>query len=190
MKTSWGRWVSWGALGGAAVLVGAAAAGRVNHRSGGLVVLRDLLDHGLGFMTSALVLFLVAMVLLRWNVWVRTVLAGLAGCLLLLSVPVWIMAEDAPAEIRSEPAPGRPDRRLVVEEGRAMIDPFWYVSVDEGSGLTTRRWHVAFVDGDWNSLREVSWESADRLRVVTGTESHLILISESGRPDRTVDDGH
>ncbi|MGV9268609.1 hypothetical protein ACWDRR_28525 [Kitasatospora sp. NPDC003701] len=168
-------------------LVVAAMAGRVGRRPGGLVFLQEWFDEPLLFGTLVLALLLVALVFVRWKVWVRSVLGTVVLTLGLGTVPIWILADD-PVTTRTEAAPGRTDRRLVVKEGAAMIDPLWWIYVDEGSGLGRRRWPVAFVNGDWNALREISWVGPDRLRLVTDRESRLIRVGTDGRPERTVDD--
>lgn len=72
----------WGALGGAAALVGAAVVGRSNRRSGGLLVAQQRLDEPLLFGTSALALLIVALVFSPWPSWVRGGLPGTdrTGC--------------------------------------------------------------------------------------------------------------
>ncbi|MFB7470849.1 hypothetical protein [Kitasatospora sp. NPDC056184] len=194
MRTSWRRWVSWGALGLAAVLVGAAALGRANRGSGGLLVLRQWLDHSALFGTLVLVLVFVGVLTARWNLWARIVLGGVTGVFLLGAALVWVffgwLLTDGERVIHSETAPERTDRRLVVEEGHAMIDPYWIVSVDEGSGLGKRRWHLAYVNGDWQGRPEVVWDGPDRIRLVKMKETVLIGIGPDGAPDRTADDAY
>ncbi|MFJ9947282.1 hypothetical protein [Kitasatospora sp. NPDC091207] len=170
-----------------AALMAAAMAGRVGRRPGGLVVLQEWFDEPLLLGTSILVLLFVALVFVPWRIWIRSVLGTVVLTLGLGTVPLWIFADD-PVTTRTEAAPGRTDRRLVVKEGAALIDPLWWVYVDEGAGLGTRRWPVAFVNGDWNSLREISWAGPDQLRLVTDHESHLIRVRADGRPERTVVD--
>ncbi|AUY52352.1 hypothetical protein [Streptomyces sp. CB01881] len=192
MTIGWDRWVMWGALGGSAALAGAAVAGRVNARSGGLLVLREWLDDPLLFGTSALVLLFVALVLGRSHGWFRSALGAVVLTLIVGSVPLWLLAgvfSDDPRTTRTEAAPGRPDRRLVVKEGTAGFgpDPYSYVYVDDGSGLGVRRWQVA--DIDRHGIKELAWDGPDQLRLVTGLgRTHLIRIAADGRPSPTVDE--
>ncbi|MFE7189903.1 hypothetical protein [Kitasatospora sp. NPDC057541] len=74
MRISRGRWVSWGALGLAAALAGAAVLGRVNSGSGGLLVLRDRLDHPAFLGRPVLALFFGGVLFSRWWLPVRIVL--------------------------------------------------------------------------------------------------------------------
>ncbi|WP_395296715.1 hypothetical protein ACF9IK_27155 [Kitasatospora hibisci] len=195
MAAKWDRWVMWGALGGAGALMVAAVTGRVNSRSGGLLILREWLDRPLLFGTLALALFLVALVSSRGKVWARSVLGAVAVTLAVGAVPLWFLSgalSDDHRTTRNEAAPGRPDRRLVVQEDTAGFgpDPLFWVYLDEGTGLGTRRWDVAYVDGDANGIKELGWAAPDQLRLVTEQGTHLIRIAGNGRPDRTVEDRH
>lgn len=75
-----------------------------------------------------------------------------------------------------------------------MIDPLWWVYVDEGWGPAARRWQVGFFNGDVSShgLTEASWAGPDRIRLVTGdvgvdARTHYIdLDPDTGRPLRTL----
>ncbi|MFB7618473.1 hypothetical protein [Kitasatospora sp. NPDC056181] len=192
MTIGWDRWVMWGALGGSATLAGAAVVGRVNARSGGLLVLREWLDEPLLFGTSALVLLFVALVLGRSHGWFRSALGAVVLTLIVGSVPLWLLVgafSDDLRTTRTEAAPGRPDRRLVVKEGTSGLgpDPYSYVYVDDGSGLSVRRWQVA--DIDRHGIKELVWVGPDQLRLVTGLgRTHLIRIADDGRPSPTVDE--
>lgn len=179
----WERRVLVGALGGVAGLAVAGLVGRVNRRSGGLALLREWFDHPLLFGTLMLPLLFVALVLATWPVWLRSVLGVVTVVPGLATVPFWLFS-DHRATTSDEAAPGRPDRRVVVVEGHAMIDPLYWVYVEEGEGLARRRWEVAFLNGDWNGLNEVAWDGPDRLRLVVDHRPHLIGIAEGGRPER------
>ncbi|MFD0346921.1 hypothetical protein ACFQ0M_14395 [Kitasatospora aburaviensis] len=109
------------------------------------------------------------------------------------TVPLWFLSGVFSGDhrtTRTEAAPGRPDRRLVVQEDTAGFgpDPLFWVYLDEGTGLATRRWDVAYVNGDANSIKELGWAAPDQLRLVTEQGTHLIRIAGNGRPDRTVED--
>lgn len=112
-----------------------------------------------------------------------------------LGVPVMFMATalaglaGGEEQTRSLAAPGREDRRLIVEEGAAMIDPVWCVYVHEGAWPRERRFAVGCFNGDNpdNELREAVWTGPDRIRMTTAEgEVHEVTVAPGGRPDRTV----
>ncbi|WP_457034259.1 hypothetical protein [Kitasatospora sp. P5_F3] len=83
-------------------------------------------------------------------------------------------------------APGRADRELVVEKDRDF-EPYVRIYVEQGSGLTARRWKVGAVSGD--DLVGVEWDGPDRIKVTTAPgkerEVQLIELAPDGAP-RTV----
>ncbi|MEU7292639.1 hypothetical protein AB0A76_05440 [Streptomyces exfoliatus] len=85
-------------------------------------------------------------------------------------------------------APGGAERYLVVEEGAAMIDPLWRVSVVDGSGLGAHHWPAGFFNGDAadHALLDVSWAGPDALRFTTvdGTVTTVRLDPGTGKPER------
>ncbi|MCG6492973.1 hypothetical protein [Kitasatospora sp. A2-31] len=193
MAAKWDRRVMWGALGGAGALMVAAVTGRLNRRSGGLLVLREWLDRPLLFGMLVLALLFVALVSSRGKVWARSALGAVVVALAVGTVPLWLLSGVLSGDrrtTRDEAAPGRPDRRLVVQQDTAGFgpDPLFWVYLDEGTGLGTRRWDVAYVNGDADSIRELGWTAPDQLRLVTEQGTHLIRIAGNGRPDRTVED--
>ncbi|MFE2168193.1 hypothetical protein ACFXB3_24510 [Streptomyces sp. NPDC059447] len=126
--------------------------------------------------------------------------ARLALCttLLVLGIPFLLLAglvsvlSGLSWETKSEAAPGRSDRQLVVERGTAMIDPFWYVYVDQGSLPLARRWAVGYFNGDDpdDELREAVWTAPDRIRMTTtGGEVLWVTVAPDGRPDRLASPG-
>ncbi|RSS35258.1 hypothetical protein [Streptomyces sp. WAC08241] len=183
----------------AGCLVLAGAVGRWAGRDGGLLWVARLFDHPLLFGLLVLGLLAAALMVAVRSLVVR-VLTGVAlGLALLASFPfVLFAAFGAASETSDTAAPGRDDRSLVVEEGADMIDPLWWVYVDEGRGPMKQRWRVGYFNGDAaeNSLVEAVWDGPDRVRLVTGyaedgTERvHLVdLDHETGRPLRTVTRG-
>ncbi|MFB8238714.1 hypothetical protein ACFC58_19385 [Kitasatospora purpeofusca] len=78
----------------------------------------------------------------------------------------------------------------MVHEGASTIDPRWWVSVDEGSGLTAQRWPVGFFAGvnALNALASAEWDGPDRIRLVTrrGEVFVVALDPATGRPERRV----
>ncbi|MFF6872156.1 hypothetical protein ACIPQA_11815 [Streptomyces sp. NPDC090109] len=180
----------------AGCLVLAGAVGRWAGRDGGLLWAARLFDHPLLFGVLVAGLLAAALIVAVRRLVVR-VLTGVAlGLVLLASFPFFLFgAFGAASETSDTAAPGRDDRSLVVEEGADMIDPLWWVYVDEGWGPTKQRWRVGHFNGDAaeNALVEAAWEGPDRVRLVTGfaedgTERvHLIdLDRQTGRPLRTV----
>ncbi|MEU2508598.1 hypothetical protein ABZ621_28320 [Streptomyces sp. NPDC007863] len=88
-------------------------------------------------------------------------------------------------------APDGVDRSVRVEEGLAVIDTIWRVSVIDGSGPGARHYPVAFFNGDSadDGLAEVVWDGPDALRFVLG-EGEVITVRldpETGRPEREVE---
>ncbi|WP_432116390.1 hypothetical protein [Streptomyces sp. S1] len=180
----------------AGCLVLAGAVGRWAGRDGGLLWVARLFDHPLLFGVLVAGLLAAALIVAVRHLVVR-VLTGVAlGLVLLASFPFFLFgAFGAASETSDTAAPGRDDRSLVVEEGADMIDPLWWVYVDEGWGPTKQRWRVGHFNGDVaeNALVEAAWDGPDRVRLVTGyaedgTERvHLIdLDRQTGRPLRTV----
>ncbi|WP_030557019.1 hypothetical protein [Streptomyces exfoliatus] len=85
-------------------------------------------------------------------------------------------------------APDGADRYVVVEEGSAMIDPLWRVSVVDGAGLTARHWNVGTFNGDAADgvLAKVAWSGPDTL-VVTSGEGEVTTVRldpSTGKPER------
>ncbi|MFG2642420.1 hypothetical protein ACGFYP_15805 [Streptomyces sp. NPDC048370] len=165
-------------------------------RDGGLVLVAKVFHHPLLFGVLVVGLLTAAVFVGVRNLLVR-ILAGVAAGLALLAAFPFFLLASLPEETSDRTAPGRPDRHLVIEEGSAMIDPLWWVYVDEGWGPTQRRWKVGYFNGDdyTNGLYEASWAGPDRIRLVTGdpedeTQVHLIdLDPETGRPLRTLSMG-
>ncbi|MFD9030354.1 hypothetical protein ACFVZW_04175 [Streptomyces sp. NPDC059567] len=187
-----------------ALLILAGAAGRHADRDGGLLVVAKVFHHPLLFGLLVWAALTTAVFMAFRNLIVRILAGTISALLALAALPFVLFASfGAAEETKDTAAPGRTDRHLVIEEGSAMIDPLWWVYVDEGSGLTKRRWHVGYFNGDdpANGLAEASWAGPDRIRLVTGdpesepesedgTQTHFIdLDPETGRPLRTVERG-
>ncbi|MFE5899752.1 hypothetical protein ACFQ67_20460 [Streptomyces sp. NPDC056488] len=180
----------------AGCLVLAGAVGWWADQDGGLLWAARLFHHPFVFGVLTGALLTAALIVAVRNLFVR-VLAGVAfGLALVMTLPVFLLVFlDRPREASDTAAPGRDDRSLVIVEGSAMIDPLWWVYVDEGWGPMTRRWKVGYFNGDAaeNALVQATWEGPDRVRLVTGyaedgTEQvHLVdLDHETGRPSRAV----
>ncbi|MGW5852727.1 hypothetical protein ACWFQ8_33270 [Streptomyces sp. NPDC055254] len=95
--------------------------------------------------------------------------------------------------LKTEAAPGRVDRRLVVvSRSTFSIDPVWCVYVDQGDPPLERRWSVGCFNGDSeeNALADTVWTAPDRIRMTTeGGAVHEVTIALRGRPDRVVSVG-
>ncbi len=92
-------------------------------------------------------------------------------------------------ETQRVPAPGGGERAVRIEQGAAMIDPLWRVSVVEGSGLTARSHPVASY-GEPTGFHAVAWDGPDAVLLTDddGT-TRITLDPATGAPDRTVDAG-
>ncbi|MFI5534074.1 hypothetical protein ACIA8O_36610 [Kitasatospora sp. NPDC051853] len=186
------------AVWGPAVLAGGLALGAVAAhlaaRDGGLVVVRSL-DRP--FLAFVLVAALTVAALLTGVRSLRgRIIVGLGTFVVaLLCVPVAMIGimDGGRTESLRRAAPGQGDRTLVVETGHAMIDPLWWVSVEQGSGLTARRWHVGYFNGDavGNEMVEAAWDGPGRIRLTTGDGAvHLVELATNGRPRTTVSRGY
>jgi hypothetical protein len=176
----------------ALALAAAVPVGRWASRSGGLLVLARTLDHPLLLAAAVSAVLIAAAIVGTRRLWIRVVVvlpavvAGLAAPS--LAVLLTLLAGDSHVTI-DKVAPGKADRRLVVEQGSTTLEPVWWVYVDEGGWPVTRRWNVGYFNGDAvsNELVDASWLAADRLRLVTRSgRVHVVALSADGRPARTV----
>ncbi|MFE1874541.1 hypothetical protein ACFW9N_27280 [Streptomyces sp. NPDC059496] len=183
------------ALVAGALVAGALAACLWGGSDGGLVVLGKVRGHFVTTCWLALAALIAAALL-----GVRKPATRLAVALPLavLGVPVLIIATLLAlltgGDVRTQDlaSPDRDDRRLVIEQGLAGIDPVWTVYVHQGSGLLERRWTVGSFNGDapYYALLETVWKAPDRIRMTTGGgEVHEVTLAPGGRPDRTVSAG-
>ncbi|MFF4012846.1 hypothetical protein [Streptomyces sp. NPDC001717] len=194
--TRYRRPSAWGLLALAVVLAAAVViAFRQDRGSGGLTLLAGVGDYPVVLGWVALISLTGALLLGMAKSTARLVLCTtllvlgipsllLAGIVSMLAGPTW--------ETKSEAAPGRSDRRLVVEQGAAMIDPLWYVYVDQGTWPLEHRWAVGHFNGDAtdNELREAVWTAPDRIRMTTtGGEVFEVTVTPGGRPDRIASAG-
>ncbi|WP_354644509.1 hypothetical protein [Kitasatospora camelliae] len=190
------RWVGPGLLGVAACLLLELALGAWSRRSGeGLVILALPFEHPAvfgGLLLAALVGAAVAGNLSPFLRVTTLLLACLVGVGPLPMALLGLALGDGEEVTADRAAPGRPDRHLVVEEGMAMIDPYWNVYVEDGSWPTERRWRVGYFNGDAgaNALVGAEWDGPDRIRLTTGDkEVHLVDLTPAGRPSRTLSRG-
>lgn len=180
-----------------AVVLGAAAvAGLMSGGEGALVLLLGLGEYVLllgwlvlAALTGAVLLGLTGSSL---RVPLVTVLLGLGVPALLLGGLASAVFGGSDQEVKTESAPGRSDRRLVVMARSATLDPVWCVYVRQGKQPLERRWSVGCFNGDSedNALSETVWTAPDRIRMTTkGGAVHEVTIAPGGRPDRIVSVG-
>ncbi|MFD3531697.1 hypothetical protein [Streptomyces sp. NPDC058664] len=140
--------------------------------------------------------FLVAVLLLGTAVRLLTERAAirrrvLAVCAAAVIGTVWFLMVVFPMssggfeETDRKAAPGGADRYLVVEQGSAMIDLIWRVSVVDGSGLGAHHWRAGSFD-EARGLVDVVWAGPDALRFTTvdGTVTTVGLDPRTGKPER------
>ncbi|MFA7767660.1 hypothetical protein [Streptomyces sp. NRRL S-448] len=180
----------------AAALVAAALAAYLwGGSNGGLVVLGQVRGHVVAMGWVTLVALIGAVLLGARKPATRLVLGlpvAVLGVMVMSLATLLTLLDGGQEQTRSLKAPGQDDRRLVVEEGAAMIDPLWYVYVHQGSWPRERRWAVGYFNGDAtdNELREAVWTAPDRIRLTTsGGVVHEVTVAPDGRPDRTVSAG-
>ncbi|WP_030545594.1 hypothetical protein [Streptomyces exfoliatus] len=176
----------------AVVLGVAAVAGLESGDEGALILLLRLREHvlllgwlTLGALTGAVLLGL-AKASLR---------VPLAAMLLVIGVPTLLIGGWASAfggsdeTVKTESAPRRGDRQLVVMARSGILDPVWCVYVHQGNPPMERRWTVGCFNGDSaaNALSDTAWTAPDRIRMTTeGGVDHYVTIAPDGRPDRIV----
>ncbi|MFI5801790.1 hypothetical protein [Streptomyces sp. NPDC051561] len=188
---------AWWLLGLAVFLAVGTAFGRLAARDGGLLLVAQVFHHPIA-LPMLIVGVLAGAVHLRFQrPPVRSVAAAtavLASAAGLVLVPFRAFSGLGPEVTSVQEAPGRSDRRLVVEEDSISIDPVWRVYVDEGSGTSQRRWRVGRLHGDDpnDGLTEASWADPGTVLVVTGDGRHHLvpLTPDDGRPARTLSRGY
>ncbi|WP_314249606.1 hypothetical protein [Streptomyces sp. DSM 40907] len=162
---------------------------------GGLIVLGKVRGHFVTMGWLALVALTGAVLLGARKLATRLALGlpvAVLGVMVMSLATMLALLDGGQEQTRSLKAPGRDDRRLVVEEGSAMIDPLWYVYVHQGSWPLERRWAVGYFNGDFtdNELREAAWTAPDRIRLTTsGGAVHEVTVTPGGRPDQVVSAG-
>ncbi|MFB7345096.1 hypothetical protein [Streptomyces hydrogenans] len=180
-----------------AVVLGAAAvAGLEPGGEGALVLLLELQKYVLllGWLALAALTGALLLGLTKSSLRVPLVIG-----LLVIGAPTLLLGGLASAmfggsdeEVKTESAPGRSDRQLVVVERGGSLDPVWCVYVRQGSRPLERRWSVGCFNGDSedNALSETVWATPDRIRMTTeGGAVHEVAIAPGGRPDRVVSVG-
>ncbi|WP_405941383.1 hypothetical protein [Streptomyces sp. NBC_00207] len=177
------------------VCAAAVVAGIEAGDEGGLVLLTELQAHivPLGWLAVAALTGATLLGLAR-----SPLRLPLVTALLVVGVPMMLLASFVSATFgasiaqeKTEPAPGRGARRLVVERDRDL-DPVWHVYVVQGNRPLERRWSVGSFGGrsDAHALRETVWTAPDRIRMTTREGAvHEVTVTPGGRPDRVVSAG-
>ncbi|MEU5879238.1 hypothetical protein [Spirillospora sp. NPDC047279] len=180
-----------------AVVLGAAAvAGLVSGDEGALILLLRFREHVVlvGWLTLAALTGAALLGLTKSSL--RLLLVTL---LLIIGAPTLLLGGLASAmfggsdrEVKTESAPGRGDRRLLVVARSSSLDPVWCVYVQQGNPPLERRWSAGCFNGDSedNALSETAWTAPDRIRMTTkGGTVHEVTIAPGGRPDRVISVG-
>ncbi|MFF2149097.1 hypothetical protein [Kitasatospora sp. NPDC058190] len=169
------------ALGALALLTLLGAAGDYSAGSGGLLVLREWFDRPLLLFTVALPLLLVVLYCVTWRAWIRVVLGVGVMLAAAATVPLWLFL-DAPQATATQKAPNRSDRRIVRQEQAGMLSTAQWIFVDQGTGLTTRRWQIAYADFRVDDSIDAAWDGPDRIRLTYGSWTKVIDLATDGRP--------
>jgi hypothetical protein len=160
---------------------------------GNLVLLDRLLSHPLVFLPVALGLLLTSTATARaLPGWAKFVLA--TPQMLLAPVALWLLFLSLPDMGSSTvPAPDGRAYQAVTEEGGAVIDPIWYVSIRQTSGILARAWEVGCLSGDdpANALDGVRWDGPERLIIQTSDRGRVVVdvSPTTGHPVRIQDPG-
>ncbi|RSS43423.1 hypothetical protein [Streptomyces sp. WAC08241] len=121
-----------------------------------------------------------------------TMLLVIGAPTLLLGGLASAMSGGPDEEVRTEQAPGRGDRRLLVVARSGSLEPVQCVYADQGNPPRERRWSVGCFNGDSeeNALGTTEWTASDRIRMTTrGGAVHEVTLAPDGRPDRVVSVG-
>ncbi|MGW2253135.1 hypothetical protein ACWCXH_23460 [Kitasatospora sp. NPDC001660] len=179
------RWAFGGALAVLAVLLLLAVIGHYNSRSGGYLVLRQWFDRPLLLWTLAIPALFVAVLNVPWWMWLRILLATAVTLLAAGTIMLWLFLWTSTVVKGTQEAPGRADRRIVQEETGWALDSTTAYYVDEGTGLTTRRWLIVD-EGPYDDPTgtTVRWSGPDRIQVTTDTGTVTIDLAADGRPSR------
>ncbi len=97
-------------------------------------------------------------------------------------MPLWVFLDD-PAVAATQRAPDRPDRRIVRQEQPGMLNTAQWVFVDQGTGLATRRWQIAYAGFHYGDGIDAAWDGPDRVRLSYGNRTTVIDLAADGRPD-------
>ncbi|MEV7782404.1 hypothetical protein [Kitasatospora sp. NPDC088351] len=165
--------------------------GQWESRSGGRMLVADLLNRPEPLLGSALAALITAAWLGGRRTAARTAVRAVAvtaGVLFLIGVlAVHVSAAD---ETRSrQDAPTRPERTLVVVHrsyGSETEANSWQILLETGSGWSGRRWSLGTVDGRFpgeGAFLAATWTGPDQVTVVTDTHRRVFNVDpDTGEP--------
>ncbi|MEU8514392.1 hypothetical protein AB0C76_22785 [Kitasatospora sp. NPDC048722] len=179
------RWAFRAAFAVLAVLLLLVVIGHYNSRSGGYLVLRQWFDHPLLLWTLAIPALFVAVLNVPWWMWLRILFATVVTLLAAGTMMLWLFLATSTVVKGTQEAPGRTDRKIVQEETGWALDSTTAYYVDEGTGLTTRRWLIAD-EGPYDDPTGtiVRWSGPDRIELTTDGGTVTIGLAADGRPNR------
>ncbi|MEV7026192.1 hypothetical protein [Kitasatospora sp. NPDC093558] len=178
------RWTFFAALAVMAVLVLLAVIGQYNSHSGGYLVLQQWFDRPLLLWTLGIPALMAAVITAPWWAAVRILLATAVGLLAAGTLMLWLFNWTSTVVNGTQDAPGRTDRRIVAEETGWALDSTKAYYVDEGTGLTTRRWLILAQGPHDPYDRAVRWSGPDRIQVDSDAGTITIDLAADGRPSR------
>ncbi|MFE2413253.1 hypothetical protein ACFXDE_33445 [Kitasatospora sp. NPDC059408] len=182
--TAFERWAFRAAFAVLAVLLLLGVTGHYNSRSGGYLVLQQWFDRPLLLWTLAIPALFVAVLNVPWWMWLRILLTTAVTLLAAGTMMLWLFLATSTVVKGTQEAPGRTDRKIVQEETGWALDSTTAYYVDEGTGLTTRRWLVLAQGPHDPYDRAVRWSGPDRIQVDTDTGTVTIDLAADGRPSR------
>ncbi|MFD8086643.1 hypothetical protein ACFV4F_33670 [Kitasatospora sp. NPDC059722] len=182
--TAFERWAFRAAFAVLAVLLLLGVTGHYNSRSGGYLVLQQWFDRPLLLWTLAIPALFVAVLNVPWWMWLRILLTTAVTLLAAGTMVLWLFLATSTVVKGTQEAPGRTDRKIVQEETGWALDSTTAYYVDEGTGLTTRRWLVLAQGPHDPYDRAVRWSGPDRIQVDTDTGTVTIDLAADGRPSR------
>ncbi|MQS10873.1 hypothetical protein F7Q99_00905 [Streptomyces kaniharaensis] len=165
--------------------------GQWESRSGGLMLVADLLNQPELLLGAALAAMIAAAWLADRRTAVRTATRAVtvtAGVVFLLGVLA--VHKVSAAETRSrETAPARPELALVVVHRSYETGPqageHWQVLLETGTGWSARRWTLADIGRgpDDGRLLQASWTGRDRITIVTDAHQRVFTLDpDTGEP--------
>ena len=176
------------------LVTGAAAVIGLAGPAVGYLILDPLTRHaGLLLMASLGSLIVAVIVVPPLPAWgnVLRVLAVLGLGLVLAVVALFVTFSFVDGETRTASPDGR--SIVVVTEGSDMIDPVWYVTVQQSSPLVARTWDIGCFNGDnpESGLASVRWVSSTLVeaKAESGRTFQITIDPSKSRPSTTISSG-
>lgn len=176
-------------LAGAGVMILFTVLGVTN--PGNFVLLDRLFNHPLAFLTVGFVFLVTSTATAR-------ALPGVAKFVLvaaqmLLGPMAFFILSGVSGESSTVPAPQGHAYEAGTEEGTAVIDPIWSISIRQRSGILARSWEIGCLSGDdpANALVSVRWDGPGRMIIQTNGHGRVTVdvSPTTGHPDRIQDPG-